>query len=346
MDHNSSTKKIIKGTKKNRSHTYSCRSKYSIGNMERSKRHRYSNRNNTKKSLVLKEEAHKKEISKKEKKTEKKNIKRATTITEGRLTEPKKRSLFRRILLQIEYNNGFFDFIEEEYDDLTISEIENYKNSDDSYYRKYYKEVQKYEDLLDDITVRNGWLALKVGLATTMLCASIGIVNNTIKEIHALAPEEPAIITLDNATQEEIEHAKNDINMLKINVGYNFESLTYFEQVDAGIRISSIEEGIDLNTFKNSITYFKDQDLLDEIVTEAFGKEEYSTYLDDKKWDLRKLAYELLQEEKKEYIRDPQRLKEIEEKNEVERAEREINQIKVNARLDNINLNDQEIELE
>lgn len=312
MDRNNSTKKIIKSTKKNRNHTYSCRSKYSIGNMERGKRHTYSNRNNAKK--ILKEE-----VSKKEKKCKnKKKIKKAITIKNGRLTEPKRRSLFRRILLQIEYNNGFFDFIEDEYDDLTISEIENYKNSDDAYYRKYYKEVQKYEDLVEDITVKRGWIAFKVGLATTMLCASIGIVNNTIKEIHELAPEKSAITTLDNATQEQIENAKNDINMLKINIGYDFKNLTYLEQVDAGIRISSIEEHIDLNTYQNSIIYFKDQELLDKIATEAFGNEKYSTYSEDKKCDLRKLAYELLEEEKKEYIRDPQKLKELQENNEEE----------------------------
>ena len=53
--------------------------------------------------------------------------------------------------------------------------------------------------------------------------------------------------------------------------------------------------------------------LLENILKNTFG-EEYSAYSDEKKQDLRKLAYELLEDEKKEYTRDPQVLKEIAEK--------------------------------
>ena len=51
---------------------------------------------------------------------------------------------------------------------------------------------------------------------------------------------------------------------------------------------------------------------MEDILQNTFG-EEYSNYSDDKKQDLKKLAYELLEDEKKEYARDPEVLKELAE---------------------------------
>lgn len=61
-------------------------------------------------------------------KKHKKNSK-AKTIPDSRLTEPKKRSLARRIMLQMKYNHGGFDYIEDEYEDITRQEILESKNA-------------------------------------------------------------------------------------------------------------------------------------------------------------------------------------------------------------------------
>ncbi len=277
------------------------------------------------------------------KKNKTRKISKPKTILNARLTEPKKRSLLRRVMLQMKYNRGSFDYIEKEYDDLTRQEIEGYRKSDDRIDRKYYKEVQQYEDAVDDVTVRKGWLAFKVGLATLMLISSIGLYNHTIQQIHDSAPEPAVMVTLAEATEEQKDIALTDINLVINDSEYNFENLTEEEQIDAALRIPFVESKIGLGRFKNYLMNFKDQELLDEIVEEAFG-EEYSTFADGKKEDLRKLAYELLEGEKKEWTRDPVVIKELQEKQEAERKEREANRAEVERRLNGTTQNDQELD--
>lgn len=320
-------KRKISGTKKRTHHTYSPR-KSSIFKIS---------------SIKIKEKRNKKSINK-----NKKKISRPITIPEGRLTEPKKRFLFRRIMLQMKYNSGDFDYIEDDYDDLTREDMKYYKTSKDRDDREFYKEVQSYEDATDDVTVRRGWLAFKISLATIMLCTSIGFIHHTVQDIYASAPKEPVVITLQEATSEQISSAKNEINSLKINSEYDFENLTYQEQIDAALRIPIIESKINEQTFKSAIFNFKDQELLDEIIQKSFSEEEYNSYSDDKKYDLRKLAYELLEDNKKEYARDPEVLKELAEKQRIEKEEREARQAEVDERLKTIsqNNNEEDIELE
>lgn len=281
------------------------------------------------------------------KKIKKKKISRAETIPEARLTAPKKRSLLNRLRIQRKYNRGRFDYIEDDYDNITLQELKDSKNSRKRSDRRFYKEVQEYEDAYDDVTVRKGWTAFKVGLATIMLCTSIGMVHNVIQDIHDMAPEPPVIITLETATEEQKSIAEGQIEILKDSNEYNFKCLSEAEQVDAMLRIPTAGTQISIEMFKNAIFNLKDQELLDKIVEEAFGEEEFATFSDAKKEELRKIAYETLDDEKKEYSRDPQVLKQIEEEREAQRIQNEANRAEVEERLNHTNRNnDDEIELE
>lgn len=279
-------------------------------------------------------------------KAPKTSISKPKTIPDTRLTEPKKRALFRRIMLQMKYNRGGFDYIEDEYDDLTRKEIEEYRKSNNRSDRKYYKEVQAYEDATDDVTVRKGWMEFKIGLVSVMLVSSIGLLNHTMQQIRDMAPEPVVIVTIQDATQEQKDSAMSDINLIKSNSGYNFENLTQEEQLDAVLRIPTVESKVSVGRFKNSIMGANlngDQELLDEIVREAFG-EEYGAYSEAKKEDLRKLAYELLDSEKKDWTRDPVVLKELKLKQEAERLEREANMAEVEERLNGRSQTDEEFD--
>lgn len=280
-----------------------------------------------------------------------KKISKPKTIANKRFTEPKKRSLLRRVMLQMKYNRGDFDYIEDEYDKLTKQELEEYRTSKFRSDRSYYKEVQQYEDATDDVTVRKGWTKFKVGLiALTLTGLTIGaatMYHGVMKDIRDNAPQPVVIVTLAEASPEQIDIANIDMNLIKNDSEYNFENLTREEQLDAVLRIPAVESKISVGRFRNSIIGTNldgDQELLDEIVEEAFGEEEYATYSDAKKEDLRKLAYELLDSEKKEWARDPSALKELRQRQEAERLEREANMAEVQRRLEGRAQNDQELD--
>lgn len=271
------------------------------------------------------------------KKLEKRKIRKVKNISNTRLTEPKKRFLLRRIMLQSQYNRGDFDYVEAIYEELTKEEIRRYKTSKDKEDRIYYKEVQDYEDAKDDVTVRRGWTTFKLGLATVMLVSSIGLLKNTIEKIEVSAPAPKIEITLENASQEQIDKAIMDIGLIEASCGYEFKNLTEDEQIDAMLRIPNIESTISKGEFRNAILTFKDQELLDNIIIETFGEHEYSTYSQEKKDDLKKLAYELLEDDKKEYSRDPKVLKEIAERKEAYQAE-------IEGRQNSLSQNNQELD--
>lgn len=284
-------------------------------------------------------------------KQENKKISKPKTISNNRFTEPKKRSLLRRVMLQMKYNSGAFDYIEDEYDSLTKQELEEYRTSKFRSDRSYYKEVQAYEDVYDDVTVRKGWTAFKTGLiALTLTGLTIGsaaMYHGIIKDIHDNAPQPIVIVTLAEANSEQVDIATIALSQIKNNSEYSFDNLTQEEQLDAALRIPTVESKVSVGRFRNSIMGTNlngDQELLDEIVMEAFGEEEYSAYSDAKKEDLRKLAYELLDSEKKDWARDPIALKELRQKQEAERLEREANMAEVQRRLEGSSQDDQELD--
>lgn len=247
------------------------------------------------------------------KKPEKQKIKKARTIPNTRVTEPKKRSLLRRIMLQSQYTRGDFDYFEEVYEDLTEEEMLGYKISKDKEDRIYYKEVQAYEDAKDDVTLRKGWTAFKLGLATVLLASSIGLLKNTIEDVKSSVPQQEIEITLENASQEQIDNAIMDIGLLEISCEYEFNNLTEDEKIDAMLRIPKTEAGFSKGEFNSAILRSKDQELLDRIIIETFGEDEYNTYSSEKRADLKKLAYELLDQDKKQYSRDPELLRKLAE---------------------------------
>jgi len=262
----------------------------------------------------------------------KRKILKAYTIPDARLTEPKKRSLLRRIMLRMKYNRGAFDYIENDYNNLTRTELNRYQNSKKRADKRYYKEVQQYEDAIDDVTVKKGWMMFKIGLATIMLCTAIGLTNYTIKDIQNSAPQEINVITIQDASELQTLSAEIEMSSLKSISNYNFENLTSNEQIDALLRLKIIQSKIPEGLFKNAIYNFQDQELLEQIVKEAFG-EEYSSYSDGKKFDLKKLAYEVLDEEKKDLSRDPQLLAELAAKQKAKEIEREKKQAAVEESL-------------
>ena len=269
-----------------------------------------------KKEKELKPKKTKKEVIARE---EKRTIKKANTIEDpNRLTEPKKRGLLTRIILQMKYDTGKYEFIEDEYlkGEISKEELEFYKNSDDRYDRKYYKEVQEYEDITKDVVVSGGWMTFKLGLATALLAGTLAVSNNVIQGVKNSVPtsNEQVEITLENASQEQLDAIKQKIDLIKTYSNYNFENLTEEEQILGVLKIKEIVKGIGVRTFQGEFLRGKDQEFLEEILIKAF-EDEYSNYSDDERRDLKKLAFELLPQEKKQYIRDPQVLIEIEQKN-------------------------------
>lgn len=248
---------------------------------------------------------------------EKRIIKKAETIEDpNRLTEPKRRNILKRIILQMKYDTGKYEFIEDGYQkgDITREELEFYKNSQDREDRKYYKEVQEYEDITKDVAVSRGWATFKLGLATMLLAGTLAISNNVIQEVKdsiQTTENEKTEITLENTSQEELNMVKQKIALIKKSSNYNFENLEENEQLLAFLKIKDIEKDISVRSFQGEFLRCKDQEFLLEILETALG-DEYLDYSDVEKVDLKKLVFELLPEEKKQYVRDPQVLIEIE----------------------------------
>ena len=165
------------------------------------------------------------DASRKDDRKSSKKISKPKTIPNNRFTEPKKRSLLKRVMLQMKYNRGAFDYIEDEYDNLTKQELEEYRTSKFRSDRCYYKEVQQYEDATDDVTVRKGWTKFKVGLiALTLTGLTIGsatMYHGIMKDIRDNAPQPVVIVTLAEASPEQIDIANIDMNLIisvKINL--------------------------------------------------------------------------------------------------------------------------------
>ena len=159
-------------------------------------------------------------------------------------------------------------------------------------------------------------MTFKLGLATALLAGTLAVSNNVIQGVKNSVPtsNEQVEITLENASQEQLDAIKQKIDLIKTYSNYNFENLTEEEQILGVLKIKEIVKGIGVRTFQGEFLRGKDQEFLEEILIKAF-EDEYSNYSDDERRDLKKLAFELLPQEKKQYIRDPQVLIEIEQKN-------------------------------
>ena len=251
------------------------------------------------------------------------NVSRAT-----RYTEPKKRNLLTRIILQHALDKGLYEDIEEDYDFISEKEIEMSKNAKKRSERRFYKEVQEYEDAKDDVRLRKGWKAFKIGLAASLLAGSLalaghigGEIKNTISN-----PTDNEVVTIE--TLDENDRAMYEANLekflekVKEKDGYVFANLDDTELLDGYLRILNEEKGMTFNEFKNSLNGLKDQENLEKIVKDSFGEERYNSFSEEQKRDYRQLAYELLPlalpglwEEGYSYVRNPISTDVVEAKN-------------------------------
>lgn len=228
---------------------------------------------------------------------------------EGRFTEPKKRGLLSRIILQERLAREGFDYIENEYEYLTQQEVDVSKNATKRRDKRLYKEVQAYEDATDDVTMRRGWLAFKISLAALLLAGTVVIANNTIKDFkEQLLPTNQIETIQDNYDVHKLE-VDSFIQKVKEEQGYEFVSLSDEQLVEAYVKILQHEKTMYDNQFKNAILH--DQELLDKIVRRVY-EDEYELFSDDEKRDYRQLAYCILDVAKPNlsvegnmYIRNP-----------------------------------------
>lgn len=245
-----------------------------------------------------------------------------------RYTEPKKRNLLTRIILQHALDKGLYEDIEEDYEFISEKEIEMSKNAKKRSERRFYKEVQEYEDAKDDVRLRKGWKAFKIGLAASLLAGSLalaghigGEIKNTISN-----PTDNEVVTIE--TLDENDRAMYEANLekflekVKEKDGYVFANLDDTELLDGYLRILNEEKGMTFNEFKNSLNGLKDQENLEKIVKDSFGEERYNSFSEEQKRDYRQLAYELLPlalpglwEEGYSYVRNPISTDVVEAKN-------------------------------
>lgn len=228
---------------------------------------------------------------------------------EGRFTEPKKRGVLSRIILQERLARDGFDYIEDEYEYLTQQEVDASKNATKRRDKRLYKEVQAYEDATDDVTMRRGWLAFKISLAAVLLAGTVVIANNTIKDFkEQLIPTNQIETIQDNYDVHKLE-VDSFVQKVKEEQGYEFVSLSDEQLVEAYVKILQYEKKMYDNQFKNVLLH--DQELLDKIVRRVY-EDEYELFSDDEKRDYRQLAYCILDVAKPNlsvegnmYIRNP-----------------------------------------
>lgn len=291
---------------------------------------------------IKKPKAKKAEAIKEPKKTfaEKRRIAKKAKIIEKNLaaqmryTEPKKRNLLNRIALQGRLARGTYDYVEADLEDGSITEedvIES-KNATRWIDRRLYKKVQNYEDAVDDVTVRRGWLAFKVGLAATALAGSLALGNYMLNEIKDFGDkvnqptEIVSIYDMDESERADLESYAYHLQIIIANNdGYHFDTLSRTEIADGYNRMVTYEkEKLSENSFKkalNNLGIAGDQNLLTQIVRESFG-DEYNNFTDEQKKEYEQLAFELLPyshpelfKEENDYIRNPIVMRELEARN-------------------------------
>lgn len=224
---------------------------------------------------------------------------------EQRFTEHKERNLLSRIILQNRLAKEDFDYLEYNWETgyMTEEDIKSSKTATKRRDRKLYKEVQAYEDAVEDVTVRRGWATFKIGLATALLAGTLALAHHTGTEVAKSFNEMHSanqIVSIYEMNDEEKEQIYLNAVQIKSDVvqrdGYHFDNLSEAEFADGYIRMMKVEKKMNKQVFEGaflSSTQNKDQDLLDKIVSKAF-EEEYANFTDAQKRDYRQLAYELL----------------------------------------------------
>lgn len=259
----------------------------------------------------LKQEKRKKEPKKafpKEKKAKKK-VKKDRTIYKAttpdgisRLTAPKKRNIISRVMLQSKLaKDGFYD-LENEFDsgEITAQDVEESKNAKRWIDRSLYRKVQKYEDAIDDVRVRTGWKAFKIGLAAAMLAGSLALTAATTNEMKNMLNDISSANVVATYQQLDEEQKNNvdikaDIFRLEVEqkTGYAFDYISEDAFSEGYYSIINYEKKMLEGVFKKASFDFKDQELLNRIVKESIG-ESYATLTESQIRDYKQLAFELL----------------------------------------------------
>ncbi len=238
-----------------------------------------------------------------------------------RYTAPKERGIVARIINRMKYENGWYDDIEAYLDDennFVYDDMEWSKNAEKRRDRRLYKRVQAYEDAEDDIAMKKAFITVKVTTAAALL-ATLGFsVNLLYNEVNDLINNSSYIVqaqekpTLANANMGQIEHAERVISQ----IDYDFEHLSHSELLDTVIRVGSkpskITENRAMATMKNAGD-FADQKLLEEIIKEAY-EDEYAGFGSEKKQELNQLIYEMLDDNVRMWIRSPENVAKLQEK--------------------------------
>lgn len=259
---------------------------------------------NTRKQIREEERRIKKEAKKEEKKARK--LEKYRTIASGkRFTEPKKRSLLGRIRLQRKLGKDYFFDIEEDIEEgyITKEDVQASKNAKKRRDRKLYKEVQAYEDAMDDVTVRKGWNVFKTSLAATALAGAVALSAFTYHEVNKIfdsfesSNKVVSVYEMSEAERDSVYSQMRDFKNTVIQTdGYHFDNLSQDEFADGYSRILNQEKRMIENSVRNAalgMTDNSDQRVLDGIVERCFG-EEYQTFTEAQRRDYRQLAYELL----------------------------------------------------
>ena len=247
-----------------------------------------------------------------------------------RYTAPKERGIIARIINRMKYENGWYDDIEDylnDEDNFVWDDIKWSKNSEKRREQRLYKRVQAYEDAEDDIAMKKAFITVKATTAAALL-ATLGLsVNFLYNEVNDLINNSSYVAqaqeksTLANANSGQIEYAER----LLAKLDYNFEYLSHQELLDTIIRVGSkpskITENRAMATIKNAGEY-ADQKLLEEIIKDAY-EEEYDGFGEEKKQELNQVVYEMLNDDVKIWIRSPQKVAELKQKDTLDALETE-----------------------
>ena len=239
-----------------------------------------------------------------------------------RYTVPKERGIFSRIINRVMYENEDYNDIEDYlYDnyEYVYEDLEQSKNSKTRRGQRLYKRVQAYEDARDDITMKNAFIGMKVTAVAVLLAGaglSVNLLTKQFDEIlnSGYVAQESEKPKLSNANEGQIQYAENVLSK----IDYEFEHLSHAEQLDTVIRSGSKVNDINENRARSAakdFLNFSDQKLLESILEEAY-EGEYNSFSEEKKLELKQLLYEMLDEKAKFWIRSPERVAEIQAKNE------------------------------
>ena len=184
---------------------------------------------------------------------------------------------------------------------------------------KKYIEVKNYEEDYNDVEQNSEWKKIKVTLCAMAVASIVALIGTSQKQINDNitkifdnsddVSEEEIQITLSEATDEQIEEAKEKIEQIIEDSEYEFESLSEDELLDAYFRISYQLKDISEAEYKIAFFSGKDQDKLDDIAKSSYDEETYINFTEEQIYDLRKLTYELTSDSiKTNYLRDPENI--------------------------------------